>query len=238
MNYAVIDTESNGLFGYSKPADAPGQPRMAALGLILVNEALEIEAEHDFLIRPDGWTFDNTSDAAKVNGLTHELLMAEGIDVREALRLYGEAIDQRRIIAGFNVPHDIKQLRAELRYVGYPDRFMQTRTICAMQGCRQIVDARTADGRKKAPKLEEAVKHFGIEVPGGIHSALPDAHKALEILRKLREAGEFPSYSDPYDKPAKKQPAPRPGPLLQDGRPDAEQKMPGFPGRNTGGIEK
>jgi len=228
MNYAIVDTEGSGIFDYKKPADAPGQPRMAALGLILVNEVLEIEAEHGFLIRPDGWTFDDNSDAAKLNGLTHRLLMEEGVDVREALRLYGDAIDHRRIVAGFNVLHDVKQLRAELRHVGYPDRFMQTRTICAMQGCRRIVDARTADGKKKAPKLEEAVKYFGIEVPGGTHTALPDAHKALAILRRLRDAGEFPSYYDPYDKGPKKQPTPRASQRLQDGRPDAEQEIPGF----------
>lgn len=200
MNYAVIDTESSGLFDYKKPADAPGQPRLAAFGMILVNEDLEIESETSLLIKPDGWTFDNNSDAAKKNGLTHEQLMAEGVDVREALRVYGEAIDMRRIIGAFNVLHDVKQMRAEFRMVGYPDRFMQTRTICAMQGCRKIVDARTADGKKKAPKLEEAVAHFKIEVPGDLHSALPDAHKALMILRELRTLGEFPAFKDPYDK--------------------------------------
>jgi DNA polymerase III epsilon subunit-like protein len=200
MNYAIIDTESSGIFDYKKPADAPGQPRMAGFGMILVGPELEIEAEHGFLIRPDGWTFDDNSDAAKINGLTQQRLMDEGVDVREALRAYGDAIDSRRIVCAFNAPHDIKLLRAEFRHVGYPDRFMQTRHICAMQGCRKIVDARTIDGKKKAPKLEEAVKHFKIEVPGDIHSALPDAHKALAILRHLRDLGEFPTYTDPYDR--------------------------------------
>lgn len=200
MNYAIIDTESSGIFDYKKPADAPGQPRMASFGMILANEELEIEAEHGFLIRPDGWTFDDTGDAAKINGLTHERLMDEGVDVKEALRLYGDAIDKRRIIGAFNAPHDIKLLRAEFRYVGYPDRYMQTRYVCAMQGCRKIVDARTPEGKKKAPKLEEAVTHFGIKVPGDLHAALPDAHKAFEILKHLHALGEFPAYKDPYDK--------------------------------------
>lgn len=209
MTYVITDTEGSGIFDYRKPADAPGQPRMAALGLILCNDDLVIEEQHAFLIRPDGWVFDNSSDAAKINGLTHERLMDEGIPAKDALRVYGDAIDARRIVVGYNVLHDLKQLRAEMRYVGYPDRFMQTRHLCVMQGCRKIVDARTADGRKKAPRLEEACAHFQIERDVA-HTALSDALDALAILRKLRDLGEMPAYTDPYDRePKKKSPAPR-----------------------------
>lgn len=34
MNLLVIDTETNGLFDFSKPADAEGQPRLAHLAMI------------------------------------------------------------------------------------------------------------------------------------------------------------------------------------------------------------
>ena len=101
-SYICIDTEGSGLFDFKKPADAVGQPRMAAMGLILVNAELEIESEHAHLIKPEGWVFDDTSDAAKINGLTHALLEAEGVDVRIPLRLYGDAIDQRGIKSAFD----------------------------------------------------------------------------------------------------------------------------------------
>ena len=112
------------------------------------------------------------------------------------------AIDARRIVVGFNVLHDLKQLRAEMRFVGYPDRFMQTRYICAMQGCRKIVDARNVKGQKKAPKLEEACAFFGI-VQAAQHEALDDATSALAILRKLREMGQMPAFTDPYERGTK-----------------------------------
>lgn len=203
MNYAVIDTEGSGLFDFKKPADAPGQPRMASLGIILLNSAFEVEEKRGWLVRPNGWTFDDNSEAAKKNGLTQAQLMAEGIDVREPLRAYGNAIDERRIVVGFNTPHDLKTLRAEARYVGFPDRYMQTRYICVMQGCRHLVDARTADGRKKAPKLQEACEFFGIDQGARAHTSLGDAESALEILLKLRDAGCVPPYTDPYDKTSK-----------------------------------
>lgn len=204
MTYAVIDTEGSGLFDFKKPADAPGQPRMAALGLILVNAKFEVEEKHIWLVRPEGWTFDNNSDAAKKNGLTHERLMDEGVDVRIPLRAVGDAIDTRRIWVGFNAPHDMKTYRAEARIVGYPDRYMQTRHICVMQGCRQLVDARTVDGRKKAPRLEEACAHFGIDQGDAAHTGLGDAESAYQILLRLRDAGCVPPFTDPYEKGPKK----------------------------------
>lgn len=208
-SYIIADTEGTGLFNYELPADAPGQPRMAALGLILTTPELEIEKTFSFLIKPQGWTFDNESPAAKVNGLTHERLMDEGVPAMEALEQYVYAIDTGRIVCGYNTPHDIKVLRAEMRYVGLEDRFMKTKHLCAMQGCRKIVDARTADGRKKAPKLEEACAHFGIERHGA-HTGLGDALDTLAILRILRERGEFPAYKDPWDKGFKGSPRPKP----------------------------
>jgi DNA polymerase III epsilon subunit-like protein len=207
MKYAVIDTEGSGLFDYTKPADAPGQPRMAALGIILLDHELQVEACNSWLIKPDGWIFDNNSDAAKKNGLTHEVLMADGVDALEGLALYNNAISERRIIVGFNVLHDLKTLRAEMRYKGLPDRYMDTRYICVMQGCRAYVDARTADGKKKAPKLEEACAYYQIDVDGGDHSALPDAERAYQILLKLRDAGCMPVFKDPYEKEPKKKAA-------------------------------
>jgi hypothetical protein len=209
-NYIVADTEGSGLFDYKKPADAVGQPRMAAIGMILCTESLEIEEEHAFLIKPDGWTFDNDSEAAKVNGLTHERLMAEGVRAADALRVYGAAIDARRVVVGWNVMHDLKMLRGELRSVGFPDRYMQTRYLCAMQGSRRVVDARTADGRKKAPKLAEACVFFGVDQGDDGHTGIGDARSTLAILRKLREMGEMPEYIDPYNKGKPKAAAPRP----------------------------
>lgn len=231
MNYLALDTEGSGLFDYTKPADAPGQPRLAGLGLILLGPDLEEQERHSFLIKPDGWIFDDHSEAAAVNGLTHQRLMDEGVPVKQALRLYGEALDARRIVVAHNALHDLKMMRAEMRLVGYPDRFMETRYICTMQGSRQAVDARTADGKKKAPKLEEACAFFGIELEQkGAHTGIGGAERAAAILRHLRDRGEMPSYKDPYDKGPKKAPAPRKKPSLFDDRPDSEQDIPNFIG--------
>lgn len=207
MKYAVIDTEGSGLFDYTKPADAPGQPRMAALGIIMLDHDLVVENRTSWLIKPEGWIFDDNSEAAKKNGLTHAQLMADGVDAMEGLVTYSNLISERRIIVGFNVLHDLKTLRAEMRYKGLPDRYMDTRYICVMQGCRQLVDARTADGKKKAPKLEEACAYFQIEQGDRAHTSMGDAESAYQIFLKLRDAGCMPVFKDPYEKGPAKKPA-------------------------------
>jgi len=173
---------------------------MASLGIITLDDDLAIENRHSWLIRPDGWVFDDKSEAAQKNGLTHAQLMADGVDAMEPLRLYSDLIAERRIVVGFNVLHDLKTLRAEMRYKGLPDLYMNTRYVCVMQGCRSLVDARTDTGKKKAPRLEEACVYFQIDQGAGAHTGMGDAESAYQILVKLRDAGCMPAFKDPYEK--------------------------------------
>jgi DNA polymerase III epsilon subunit-like protein len=199
--HLAIDVETSGLFDYTKPADAEGQPRAAQIGMIWLDHDLSTIREAEWLIKPIGWTLE--AEAAAVNGLTHELLEAEGGPIDEALRDYARAIDERHVIVGFNAAYDIKLMRGELRRAKLEDRYMLTRTLDVMQGCRKIVDARTATGKSKAPKLEEACTFFGIDREPLPHRALGGARACVLILRKLREMGQMPPYKDPYDKTSK-----------------------------------
>lgn len=186
--HLFLDTENSGLFDYKLRANAPGQPRLAQIGMLFTNDALEIEAEHEFLIKPEGWVFDNNSEAARVNGLTHERLMDEGVPVRDVLPMYDAAIRAGRIVNAHNAPFDTKVMRAELRHAGMDDLFMLTRTIDTMGPCRPVVKALDKRGYVKAPRLEEACAFFQIEQKGA-HTALDDARCVLMIRRMLRERG-------------------------------------------------
>src|SRR5688500_16357303 len=81
--WTVIDTEGSGLFQFDKPADAEGQPRLAQLCMIDVNDELEIESEINFYVRPDGWMMD--PKATEVNGLTDDFLNEHGRPITEVL---------------------------------------------------------------------------------------------------------------------------------------------------------
>lgn len=200
-HYLVVDSETSHLFNYDIPADALGQPRLAQLGMIHVNHKFEIEAEHEFLIKPDGW--EMSAEATEKTGLTTEYLIEHGQPIIEALALYEAAIVARRVIVGFNINFDLKQMRAEMRRSGMDDRYLQTRSLCMMWATRSIVGATDAKGKVKIPSLQEACAFFGIPQPQA-HSALADAHSAYQLMLKLVERGALPEPKNPYDKKPKK----------------------------------
>jgi len=189
--YAVIDTETSGLFDFAKPADADGQPRLAHLAMILLDGELREEGIIDLLVRPEGWVMP--PEVAAINHLPHELLLEKGLPVTDVLATYTDAVDAGRIVVAFNAQYDTKIMRGELRRANIDDRFERTPNICVMRALTDICQIPKANGRGyKFPKLAEAMAHFQIEQHGA-HSAGGDARSALELFRKLHEIGAVPA---------------------------------------------
>src|ERR1700731_1359719 len=82
--YAVIDTETSGLFNFALPADAEGQPRLAHLAMIFVDAYLQEETVVDLLVKPEGWTMP--PEVAAINHLPNELLLRRDLPVRTCLK--------------------------------------------------------------------------------------------------------------------------------------------------------
>lgn len=191
MKYLILDSENTGLFDYKKPADAEGQPRLASLAMIFVDENLAIEREQLFLVKPDGWVMPKEAEA--INGLSTEYLMANGSPIRDALLAFALAIDAGYVVVAHNCQHDLKGIRAENRRAGLPDLFEQTPNICTMRGLVGTCKIPYANGRGgfKFPKLAEAMEHFKIPQDGA-HTAMGDARSALALFRKGMELGVMP----------------------------------------------
>jgi len=190
MKYAIIDTETSGLFDFAKPADADGQPRLAHLHMILASEDFSKTETVDVLVRPDGWTMSD--EVAEIHGLTTEHLMEHGVPVSAAIEAYAKAVDDGLVIVAFNAQYDTKIMRGEMRRAGVDDRFERTPNICVM---RALVDVCQIPKKKgagfKFPKLSEACSHFEI-VNSGEHSADGDAAACLALFRKLHELNRVP----------------------------------------------
>lgn len=182
--FLIKDTESNGLFQFNKPADAEGQPRIAEIGLLFVNDALEIEREYHAYIKPDGW--EMTPEAGAVNGLTTEFLMENGIPILEALTVYSAAIVEGRAVVAHNAQHDCKHTRGELRRAGLPDLFEETRNVCTMRKANGVI--LKAGGKKGWPSLKECRAFLNLPEDRP-HGAISDARDALAVFRFLREKG-------------------------------------------------
>lgn len=190
--WAIFDTESNGLFqfkdkvtGVSIPADAPGQPRLAHLNMVLLDPDLEEVRTLDYFIIPDGWSMDTeeAADARKVNGLSDAYLREHGVPILTALEAYLSVIDEGYVLAAFNAQHDLKQMRAELRRAGLDDRFESTPNTCLMRGCQRLKIPKRGGGGG-FPKLSDACAYFSIQ-HADAHTARGDTAATVEIFRKL-----------------------------------------------------
>jgi DNA polymerase III epsilon subunit-like protein len=197
-HYLVLDCETSGLFDFAQPADAPGQPRLASLALVFLDDTLAAGRIVHHFIRPDGWTM--SPEVTAINGLTTEFLMEHGKPIKEVLAEYSGHVLCGAVVVAFNAQFDTKVLRGELRRAGLPDLFEATRNICVMRACAPVcrVPKKTGSGYK-FPKLAEACTFFGITNTGA-HSALGDALAAAEILRHLAKANLLPAPEVHYAK--------------------------------------
>lgn len=197
MKFAIIDTETNGLFlfkdeaGVPIPADDPRQPRLAHLAMILLDDELREERAIDLYVRPDGWSMpQGEGSAGAVNGLTDEFLSENGAPIADVLDQYARVIDAGYVIVAFNAQFDCKQMRGELRRAGLDDRFERTPNICVMRASMGL-GVKKAGGGRGFPKLSDCCAHLGI-VNDSAHSAGGDARAALELFRHLHAVGGLP----------------------------------------------
>lgn len=182
-----VDCETSSLFDFSRPADAPGQPRLAAVSLIRATPGFAITDQQTFFVKPDGWRMD--PGAMAVNGLTDDFLAEHGVPIAEVLDAYEAVLDEGRALIAFNAQFDTKVMRAELRRAGRKDRFDSTPNVCVMRKCIGVCKIPKTNGRGyKFPKLVEAMSHFKLPQPEA-HTAAGDALSAVMIARMLSQIG-------------------------------------------------
>ena len=201
--YCVVDVETNGVFDFSRPAEAEGQPRIAAAAFIWASDDFQVQHEASFLVRPDGWIMP--PEAAAINRLTTEQLRLDGVPIANVLAVFTEAVDDGRVFIAFGAQFDMKAFRAECRRAGMDDRFEKTLNICAMRACTGVVKA-TQEGskRRKFPTLAEAYQHFYKRPFSDPHTALADARACLEVARFLKRIGCLPEPAVHHAKPGTK----------------------------------
>ena len=194
MRFAVLDTETTGIIrrGY----DDPAAPYLAALAMVIYDSDKErVEASFNTMIQPDGWTMP--PEAGAVNGLDDETLALYGLPVTMVLHPTIELLLPVDLIIGHNVIFDIKILAAALYradMLGSLEALLSKDTYCTMQESKSIVQAKTANGRLKNPKLTEAYEFFFDRPLDSAHSANADVIATLEIYLALQEiATETPA---------------------------------------------
>ncbi len=170
--FLIYDTETTGLpRNYEAPVtDLENWPRVVQLAWQLhAADGKLIEAK-EFIIRPENFTIPY--NAAKVHGISTELALREGQDLKEVLGHFILALQQTKVVVGHNIDFDLNIIGAEFVRCGFPDHFegkmqlctkLESVDYCALPGGR--------GGGYKWPSLAEL--HHKL-----FHEDFPDAHNA------------------------------------------------------------
>lgn len=204
MPFLLIDTETNGVMDYKRPADADGQPRVAEFAAIAMDEHGEVEYEFQRYIKPlmteDGPAWTMTAETTDINKITNDMLWNHGVDIKEVLEWYGRHIEMGRAIVAFGAQFDCKMMRAEFRRAGMDDLFERTPNICLMRSARpwakslgrEIIKA--GGSQKGWPKLTDLATFCGVPFdPADLHGALADVRLKAACFKYMLANGFDPT---------------------------------------------
>lgn len=184
--YLFFDTETSGLPKSWKapPSDLDNWPRAVQVGWILCKPDGTVEEEHDYIVRPDGWTIPDA--AASVHGITTERALAEGVAGEEVLRGFAAALGRAQTVVAHNLDFDRSVVQAELIRAGISADGVRPALVCTM---KQSTDFCAIPGQfgNKWPTLAELHERLFEEPVVDAHSALADARACMRCFFRLRE---------------------------------------------------
>ena len=186
MNILVLDTETTGLI---RDYSSPDAPHLAAIAACIYNtNARRVQSSLNFMIQPSGW--DMPPEAEAVNNLSTDHLVEYGVPLNIALDAFMAFISPAQLVVGHNVIFDVKMIASalyRLDQLNALDEWMQFDTYCTMEKSKPIVQAKTATGRLKNPKLTEAYEFMFDKVLERAHSANADVIATLELYLALQQ---------------------------------------------------
>ena len=186
--YIFFDTETTGVpRNYKAPTtNTDNWPRLVQLGWILMDDKGNKLAQHDYIIRPDG--FEIPADAASVHGITTEKALEEGRDLAEVIDEFMADFDKATFIVGHNISFDQNIVGAELVRLNRPDVMTSKRTFCTMQAGTNFCKIPGKYGYKWPKLMELYVKLFGHDFEGA-HNAMSDIDATQECFWEMRKRG-------------------------------------------------
>lgn len=186
MNILVLDTETTGLIRDYRCADAPHLASIAAC--IYDTDAKRVQSSLNLMVRPDGW--EMPAEAEAVNGLSTDHLVQYGIELSTVLDAFIAFAAPAQLVVGHNVEFDCKMIASalyRLDQLDSLDEWMQLETYCTMKESKNIVQAKTSNGRLKNPKLTEAYRFMFDRELERAHSANSDMVATLELYLALQQ---------------------------------------------------
>lgn len=191
--YLIFDTETTGLpKSWNAPiTDTDNWPRCIQIAWQLHDELGNIVEHNDFLIQPDG--FNIPYDAERIHGISTDLAEEQGIQLKEGLALFNEALGKTKFIVGQNLNFDLNIMGCEFHRLGVESTLSslpildtcteKTALMCQIPGGR--------GGKFKLPTLTELHNHLFGTGFGDAHNATADVEATTRCFLELIRLREF-----------------------------------------------
>jgi len=185
--YLFFDTETNGLpkteIIHGKPTKV--YPRVIQLAYILLNDNFEEVQSYCELIYPDGWEIPNDRFWIE-NGYSTEQNKLKGVNIRVALNLFSQAIDQCHTMVAHNIAFDTPVLVSEMQRYKISANNKNSKKICTMLSTIDFCKLPSQRGGFKWPKLIELHEKLFNEGFDGAHDALEDVRATVRCFIELK----------------------------------------------------
>jgi DNA polymerase III epsilon subunit-like protein len=182
--HLFFDTETTGLpRNYKAPvSDAKNWPRIVQIAWLLTDDEGTETSSAEFIIKPDGFTIP--AEAASVHGITTEIAIQSGHDLRTVLDLLVKDLAKATVLIAHNMRFDEKIVGAEFLRLRYPNHIETKKRRCTMASSTDYCELPGNDGYKW-PRLEEL--HWKLFKKGfdGAHRALVDVRACAKCYFEL-----------------------------------------------------
>jgi DNA polymerase III epsilon subunit-like protein len=185
LSLLFFDTETTGVpRNYKAPAsDLNNWPRLVQIAWLLANDdGTEIESA-EYIVKPDGFTIP--ADAARIHGITTEVALREGAEIRVVLEGILSSLSKVSQLVAHNIDFDEKILGAELLRAGLPNVVETKLRLCTMRSSTDFCRLPGAYGFKW-PKLDELHRKLFNKPLAGAHRALVDVRACARCYFELK----------------------------------------------------
>jgi DNA polymerase-3 subunit epsilon len=188
--YLFYDTETTGL---PRSWDAPmsrvaNWPRMVQLAWMIYDEDGTLESKANYIIKPEGYTIP--LDASKVHGITTEIALKTGVDLRETLIEFVSVVEKAKLVIAHNMDFDEKIVGAELIRTEIESKLFEKPRLCTMKTTTNLCKLPGPYGYKWPKLIELYSILFGSDFEDA-HDASADVAACAKCFFHLKEKGHY-----------------------------------------------